>query len=139
MKTKIEIYHALVRSIMEYASFIYDLLPKNAKSKIDTIHHTALRIITNKNKLVEGRLINNKRILEQTNELSMEARLNNLKNRYLHKAIINDNPLIKPLVNEFINFKGGRQLNTRTILCSVDYNALGRPTYRTDQHRALSP
>lgn len=39
------IYHLLVRSVLEYASFTYHLMTDRTQKSIDAIHHTALRII----------------------------------------------------------------------------------------------
>jgi len=64
-KTKVEIYHSLVRSIMEYASFIYDPMVTNLAS----------RVIFKKNKLIIGKLISNERLLNLANEKTIEIRL----------------------------------------------------------------
>jgi len=132
-KTKLEIYHSLVRSIMEYASFIFDLMPPNNKASIEVIHNTALRVIFKKEKLVNNKLISNQRFLNLANEKNMETRLRELKIKYLNKAISNNNPLIKPLHEEFLNFKGGRRLSIKTVFCDYDFLP------ENDRHALLGP
>ena len=119
-KTRLEIYHALVRSIMEYASFIYKLLSTPSKARIDAIHHSALRIIYNKD-----RFFGTTQLLNLAGDSSMETRLSFLRDRYLNRAYENNNPLITRLILEYQRFAGGRRLMQETILCHAK---IARPT-----------
>ena len=47
----------------------------------------------------------------------MKVRLDELKEKYLRKAIKNRNPLIVQLVDEYKSFKGGRTLQIPTVFC----------------------
>ena len=87
------IYHLLVRSVMEYASFTYHLMTDRTQKSIDEIHHTALRVIF-KQKRENG----NVHLLSIANGVSMKVRLDELKGKYLSKAVKNRSTLIVQLV-----------------------------------------
>lgn len=42
----LRVYHALVRSVLDYGCQVYDTAPKTSKKVLDTIHHTGIRIAT---------------------------------------------------------------------------------------------
>jgi hypothetical protein len=113
-KTLVEIYHSLIRSIMEYTSFIYDLLPPSLKNLINTIQNDALRIIYQKD-----RTFSNEKLYELSKEKTLEIRLDELKQNYLYKAMMQRNPLIKKSYSEYKSFKGGRTLSIATIFCNA--------------------
>ena len=52
----------------------------------------------------------------------VEARLNELKNSYFKKAVINKNQLTKQIIEGYKIYKGGRDLTHKTPLC--DSNAI---------------
>jgi len=110
--TKKLIYHLLIRSVMEYASFTFHLMSSNMKSTVNAIHHTALRIIYNKDKE-----FGNANLLKFANDITMEERLSNLKENYLKKAIKHKNPLICQLIEEYKCFRGGHLISVPTVFC----------------------
>ena len=89
-------------SIMEYASFIFRLLSPYMRSRINAKHHTALRIIFN-----VDRHLGTERLIRLAKDIKIEERLENLKERYLTKAIENRK-----------RYVGGRRLKYQTILCN---------------------
>ena len=44
--TLLLLYRSIIRSKLDYASFVYDSASETSKKKLDTVHHTALRIVT---------------------------------------------------------------------------------------------
>ena len=42
-----------------------------------------------------------------------------LTRRYVQKAIINNNPVILELIDEYKNYEGGRLLTKKTFLCDL--------------------
>jgi hypothetical protein len=109
-KTLVEIYHAIVRSIMEYSSIIFDLIAEDERKTIDTIQNDALRIIFKKD-----RDFSNKKLLKLANEITIKARMSKLKNDYLCKALLKKNPLITKAFKEFKEFANGRNVQIKTI------------------------
>ena len=100
---------------MEYGSFVYDLGVLQAIAKIDEIHNTVLRIIYNKD-----RLFSNERLLKLACEKSINVRVKQLKDKYFNKALDRKNTLITQIYDEYNYFAGGRTLNDRTILYSLE-------------------
>jgi hypothetical protein len=82
------------------------------KSTVNAIHHTALRIIYNKDKEY-----GNANLLKIANDITMEERLSNLKENYLKKAIKHKNPLICQLIEEYNCFRGGHMISVPTVFC----------------------
>ena len=112
-KSKKAIYYALVRSLMEYASFIFATLSQEYKNAINSIQYDALRIIYKRD-----RLFGNKELLDLAGETTLDVRLNNLNEKYLCRALITENPLIDTCVQEYLRYKSWRVLKYRTALCS---------------------
>ena len=112
-KTRKFVYHSLVRSLMEYACFIYELLPGDAKRKLIAIQNNALRIIYN-----QDRFTSTQTLLQIGEEDSLKARLDALKEKYFEKAIKSRNPVILKAIAEYKRFSGGRNLAHKTIFCT---------------------
>ena len=53
------------------------------------------------------------------NLIRIETRMIDLRKRYIFKAVENNNPMILELIYEYLNFKGGRNLNMITMLCDM--------------------
>jgi hypothetical protein len=43
----------------------------------------------------------------------------NLRKRYIFKAVENNNPMILDLIYEYLNFKDGRNLSIKKMLCDI--------------------
>jgi len=50
---------------------------------------------------------------------TLDERFLKLRRRYVQKAIINNDPVILELIEEYKNFKGGRVLTKKTLLCEL--------------------
>ena len=58
----------------------------------------------------------------EANLETLETRFLKLRRRYVQKAIINNNPVILELVEEFKNYKEGRVPTRKTLLCDFYYD-----------------
>ena len=104
------VYYAMVRSTMEYSAFIFNILPINAKKKLEAIQNNALRRIYKKD-----RRFGNANLLELAEESTIEERMQTLHEKYMLSAIESENPLIS-LIHEYQNYKGGRTISVATPL-----------------------
>ena len=111
-----EVYHSLVRSILEYTAFIFNLLSDENKRKIEAIQNNVLRFIYWKK-----RQFGNKNLLELANEKNIETRLKELKENYILKGLLSQNPLISSTVEEYRAYSRSRELNTKTLLCDINW------------------
>ena len=51
---------------------------------------------------------------------TIEERLTTLRERYIHRAILNKNPMMEQVIEEYNAYKGGRELRIKTLLCGVE-------------------
>ena len=88
---------------------------------LQIIQNKALRIIYKKSILSRT---TNKWLHEQASLCSIKDRMKLLRIRYIWKAIANKNPIIIPVINEYLTFSGGRNLSVNTILCVLHDNII---------------
>lgn len=113
-QTLVQVYKALVQSLLEYSAPLFSTLNKKNKESLQAIQTSALRIIFKKSKT-----FGNKNLLTLANEVPLETRLNELKNSYLDKAKANKNPIILDLINDYKEFKEIDSLKPKTTLCDT--------------------
>ncbi len=108
----IHIYTALVRSIMDYSSIIFPRITIARYKKLRSIQNSALRSIFH--------------LAFDTPTLEIERmscvpvlsdRFNQLNERYLSNCLINENPLIQQLYQEYLCFENSRDLKIKTLFC----------------------
>ena len=104
----------MLRSVMEYSAFIFNIISNAAKNKIEAIQNNALRRIYKKD-----RRFGNINLLKLATEAPITERMQSLHEKYMHNAIDTDNPIIQKLIVEYKNYKGGREISVVTPLCSV--------------------
>jgi len=115
-ETLLQVYNVLIRSVMDYSAILMPVICETNKNKLQVIQNNALRIILNKPKLTKTRIVD----LHLESKLeTLEERFLKLRRRYVQKAIINSNPVIVELIDEYKNFKGGRLLTKKTLLCDL--------------------
>jgi len=115
-ETLLQVYNVLIRSVMDYSAILMPVICETNKNKLQVIQNNALRIILKKPKLTKTRIVD----LHLESKLeTLEERFLKLRRRYVQKAIINSNPVILELIDEFKNFKGGRLLTKKTLLCDL--------------------
>ena len=116
VKTLLQIYNVLIRSIIDYSSIIAPIISATNLNVLQIIQNKSLRIIY-KNSLFSR--TSNEWLHEQASLCTIKDRLKLLRKRYIRKAIANNNPIIIPVINEYLMFSGGRNLSMNTILCDL--------------------
>ena len=114
-KTLINIYKSLVQSIIDYSSFIFNILPEYQQNLLQSIQNNAIRIIfkqpwdssTNEFRQSIDILKNLSKIKERTDKLNL---------KYLLKATTLKNQLVEDLLKEYYDSISKIKL-TKTFLC----------------------
>jgi exonuclease III len=109
--TLIQLYKSLVRSIMEYSSFILPYI-KHTIYKLESIQNAALRAI-----LKQSYDTPVEQLHKQANLEPLKFRLDQLNLRFLSNTITNKHELIHPLFNEYANYVQNRNPKYSTIFC----------------------
>ena len=78
--TLLMLYRATVRSKLDFASFVYDTASESAKRTLDTVHHSALRVVTG-----AFRTSPSSSLLAETHEPPLSIRRQTLGMRYALK------------------------------------------------------
>jgi hypothetical protein len=111
-KTLTNIYLALIRSILDYSSFILPTLTKTRIRKLQAIQNNAIRIIHDKD------FKESTASLQEISGLPhIVSRYQTLNKKYFDSAIINSNPLIEELVGEYNSICELNPKKYQTILC----------------------
>jgi hypothetical protein len=92
---------------------VFESANESEKAKIRVIQNNALRTIFKKK-----RQFGNDQLHALAKEASLDKRLLNLKRRFITKSIDSNNPIICPLIKEYNDFAGGRELKISTPLCN---------------------
>jgi hypothetical protein len=116
VKTLLQIYNVLIRSIIDYSSIIAPIISATNLNVLQIIQNKALRIIYQKSLFTRT---SNEWSHEQASLCTIKDRLKLHRKRYIRKAIANNNPIIIPVINEYLMFSGGRILSVNTILCDL--------------------
>jgi hypothetical protein len=91
------LYYSLIRSIIEYNSFIVHTITATQRTVLQTIQNKALKVI-----LKPPFRTNLQRLGLQYRVLPIESRMMMLSTKYIYKAISVSNPLIKILIEEYL-------------------------------------
>ena len=110
----LQIYKLLIRSLLEYSSIIYTSLNKENKTKLQVIQNNCLRIILKKNSYTRISDLHNLANIE-----TIESRFKKLNSSYFRRGLINKNPIILELINDYINYSAARLIKKETPLCPV--------------------
>jgi hypothetical protein len=97
-ETLTNIYKSLVRSIIDYSIYLYDILSDTNKLAIQRIQNKALRIIHN---IKFDDHISTKQLHEIGQIETIEERARYINEKYLTDNIKNNNPLINKLIDEY--------------------------------------
>ena len=112
IETRKNIYKSLVRSIIEYSSILQPILRCKETELLNLIQNNSLRIINNK-KLIDKVSI---KMLEESSKIeNLGSRLNTLRNRFIEKAKSSENPLIIELINDYYNYRNGRNVTHKSL------------------------
>ncbi len=114
LKTLRKIYQALVRSLIEYSSFISVIISKSNLIKLQSIQNRAVKVICRAHLNVNLQNFG-KAVGFQPNS----DRLQELFEAYMEKALSNWNPLITKLAFEYIRGFEAKNILKRTPCCHV--------------------
>ncbi len=92
----VNIYQALIGSVIDYAAFTYPTLSKSLAKDLQIIQNKAMRIIFKQPYDCTTESLKNLSGLQLVAD-----RLNDLTINYFRTAIVNNNPLIMRLVSEY--------------------------------------
>lgn len=104
------IYISLIRSIIDYSSFIIPIINQANYNRVKAIQNRSLKSIY---KL--PRLMSTVEVCQHTNMLQIIERAHELNSRYLLNSILNKNPLIIDLLQDYKRFKN-KEDNYNTII-----------------------
>ena len=137
-----QLYCSLVRSVVEYSSFLLPIISNKLLNLVKTIQNNALRIILNKKRTDKISIIE---LHELVDIETIDARLQKLRVEYLYKALSSNNPLITEIVNDYINYSGGRILKFRSLLDKANVRIMisslkvrGQQGYKNEAKTKLS-
>ena len=95
------LYKSLIRSLMEYSSFLVNMLNAKLINKLQVIQNNCLRIICKRDMFSHTSI-------EELNELAstsmVKERLNKMNRKFIANNIANNNPLITSLARDFVEF-----------------------------------
>ena len=101
-KTLINVYRALIGSVLDYSFFIWPNLANSSRNQLQIIQNKAIRSIL---KLPFDKNKNQHTSIEKLNSLSglgpLDTRMTDLKIKYINQAQTNRNPLICKLIAHF--------------------------------------
>ena len=115
-KTLLNVYKSLVRSLLDYSSFLYGNLSFANKQSLQSIQNTALRLILRKKREDGSDVLHEIAKIEP-----LEIRMKNIMERYTEKAECNLNPLISDLIDDYSELRSEYQLESTTVLCGISY------------------
>jgi hypothetical protein len=103
-KTLTNIYYALVRSLIDYLSFAYNVICVTNIDKLQRIQNSAVRAIFKPQPFT-----NLSRLAEANSIVTINIRMSELCRRFVIKNNASGNPLFKRLVEEYVRgFNSGR-------------------------------
>jgi hypothetical protein len=106
-------YYALIRSIVDYASTIFDIICETKKKELRAIQYHAPRIAYNK-----PLKVSHKELLEISKAKTKDSRCRELNENYFEKAYLYENELIKDIYTNYLNrYPESRTPKYKTILC----------------------
>ena len=100
VKTLLQLYKSLVRSLLDYSLFIFPLITNKNQRKLQYIQDNALRTIFKKKYDFDSNTLHLWANIDDLN-----TRSKNLLKNYFDLAKKNQNPIIKDLLNDFEKFE----------------------------------
>jgi hypothetical protein len=114
-KVLIKLYISLVRSLIDYSSFIVTNISNKDMNQLQVIQNNALRCIYKQTRECPVKTLH-----ELANLETIKERMINMNQKYFERACATSNPLIEQLINEYENeFMNSNTSNKSTILCET--------------------
>jgi hypothetical protein len=123
--TLLMIYYSLIRSLIDYVSFIGTTLSESIRIKFQRIQNQAIKTIYHC-----PLLTNLKKLEEEIGLINISGRMNSLTVRYLNISLSNNNPLIYKLCQEYkkgfeareVKFKSSPLCCIKDKIFAIDFN-----------------
>ena len=97
----LKLYKSLIRSVLEYSSFIVKTISDSFLRKLEAVQYNALRAIYR----VSWEEMSKSDLLDKANIESVASRMQNLNEKYFDKAMATGNPFIEGLIEEYLMFR----------------------------------
>ena len=111
-QTMVKIYTALIRSVLEYTSIMITRLSKLNYKRLQAIQNAALRAI------FKIPFMTNSNTIEIISGVSqIKDRFRELNENYILQVLVNNNPIMNPLCEDYLAFAQARHIKIKTILC----------------------
>jgi hypothetical protein len=108
------IYYALIRSIIDYSSTIFDILCETRKRELRSIQYHALRIAYNK-----PLMFSHSELSQLANVKTIDERSKETNERYFEKSFIFNDELTSDTIINYLNiYPDSREPKFKTILCN---------------------
>ena len=118
-QTLTNIYKSLIRSIIDYSIYLYNILSNTNQSALQRIQNKALRIIHN---VKYDDHMTTERLHEIGKIETIKERANYLNNKYMENNLNNNNPLLHKLIDEFEVYKELTNQTKHTTLLDRWFN-----------------
>ena len=117
--TMVQLYKSLIRSVIEYSSFLIDSISKSYIKTLEAVQNNILRIIYKK----KWDELSTDELRDRAKVSTIESRLKTLNENYFSTAITTENPLISNLIDHFLEFQVNNknpESKCKTILNSIN-------------------
>ena len=102
--TLLKIYNSLIRSVIDYSLFLYPILSAQNQTYLQTTQNNCLRIIYRIHYDPDN-LVSNTTLHKNANLETIAERACFINSRYKFQCLLNNNPIIVDLINDFEEFK----------------------------------
>ena len=113
-KTLLAIYYALVRSVIEYLAFAVNITSASQKLNLQRIQNRAIKSI-----FKPSLKTNLEQLGKKEGVPPIEDRLLALFDCYVTRGLLQNNPLVCQLANEYVDGFESRTVATKTCLCHL--------------------
>ena len=96
--------NSLIRSVIDYSLFLYSILSAQNQTYLQTTQNNCLRIIYRIHYDPDN-LVSNSTLHKNANLETIYERACFINNRYKFQCLLNNNPIIVDLINDFEEFK----------------------------------
>jgi len=97
----LKLYKSLIRSVLEYSSFIVKTISDSFLKKLEAVQYNSLRAIYR----VSWEEMSKNDLLDKAKIESVASRMQNLNEKYFDKAMATGNPFIEGLIEEYLVFR----------------------------------
>ena len=122
----IKIYKSLIRSVLDYSSFLIGSISPSYLKSIESIQNQALRIIFDK----KWDEMSSEDLRKKAKVKSIAERSNMLMERYINKAIESNNELTMRLIENYLAFKNRKKRNPNQATNQIERDLIIENNFR---------